>query len=129
MTIEEFEEKYYLHDSNIEKIEFDADKKVLTLEIFFCFWMQEWYKKSELPNGLIRVTFKKVSHVEYDEHNLEHVLADLDIEILDIDVEGKNTLILGTVDYGMNRGLCDGYYQLKINAANVEVEELERYNL
>ena len=91
--------------------------------------MQDWYDKNELSNGLIRVTFKNVSHVEYDEHNLEHALTDLDIEILDIDVEEDNTLIFGTVDYGMNRGLCDGYYQLKINAANVEVEELERYNL
>ena len=129
MTIQEFEEKYYLHESNIEKVFFDADKKILMLEIFFCFWMQEWYDKSKPSNGSIRVTFKNVSYIEYDEHKLKHALTDLDIEILDINVDKNNTLILGTVDYGMNRGLCDGYYQLKINAANVEVEELERYNL
>ena len=129
MTVREFEDNYYLHDSNIEKIFFDADKKILTLEIFFCFWMQEWYDKNEPSNGLIRVTFKNVSHVEFDEHSIENNLADLEVEILDIDVDEDNTLILGTVDYGMNRGLCDGYYQLKISAANVEVEELARYNL
>ena len=27
MTIREFEDKYYLHDSNIEKISLDAEKK------------------------------------------------------------------------------------------------------
>ena len=91
--------------------------------------MQEWYDKSKPSNGSIRVTFKNVSYIEYDEHKLEHALTDLDIEILDINVDKNNTLILGTVDYGMNRELCDGYYQLKINAANVEVEEPERYNL
>ena len=129
MTVREFEDKYYLHDSNIEKIVFDAEKNFLTLEIFFCFRMQDWYDKNEPSNGVIRVTFQNVSHAEYDEHSMENHLTDLDIEILDINVDENNTLILGTVDYGMNRGLCDGYYQLKINAANVEVEELERYNL
>ena len=129
MTLYELREKYYFHDSSIVKVDFDAENKVLKLEIAFCFWMQEWYDKSKPSNGSIRVTFKNVSYIEYDEHKLEHALTDLDIEILDINVDKNNTLILGTVDYGMNRGLCDGYYQLKINAANVEVEELERYNL
>ena len=45
MTIAEFEEKYYLHDSSIEKIEYDATNKRLTLTIDFCFWMQIWYDK------------------------------------------------------------------------------------
>ena len=27
MTMQEFEEKYYLHDSSIEKVSFDAEKK------------------------------------------------------------------------------------------------------
>ncbi len=27
MTLAEFEDKYYLHDSSIDKIDFDADKK------------------------------------------------------------------------------------------------------
>ena len=31
MTLAEFENKYYLHDSSIDKIAFDADKKILTL--------------------------------------------------------------------------------------------------
>ena len=31
MTLAEFEDKYYLHDSSIDKIDYDADKKILTL--------------------------------------------------------------------------------------------------
>ncbi len=31
LTLAEFEDKYYLHDSSIDKIDFDADKKILTL--------------------------------------------------------------------------------------------------
>lgn len=40
MTIKYFEEKYYLHDSSIEKRNFDEKNKKLTLTIDFCFWMQ-----------------------------------------------------------------------------------------
>ena len=31
MTLAEFEDKYYLHDSSIDKVDYDADKKILTL--------------------------------------------------------------------------------------------------
>ena len=47
MTVTEFVEKYYLHDSSIEKIDYDADKKILSLTIEFCFWWQPWYNKNE----------------------------------------------------------------------------------
>ncbi|MBQ3441964.1 MAG: hypothetical protein IJG33_01830 [Selenomonadaceae bacterium] len=50
MTPLEFVEKYYLHDSSIEHVDFDADKKVLVLTIEFCFWWQPWYKKDEPKN-------------------------------------------------------------------------------
>lgn len=44
LTIAEFQERYYLHDSTIENIRYDAENKKLTLTIDFCFWMQEWYE-------------------------------------------------------------------------------------
>ena len=47
VTVTEFVEKYYLHDSSIEKIDYDADKKILSLTIEFCFWWQPWYNKNE----------------------------------------------------------------------------------
>ena len=54
MTLAEFENKYYLHDSSIDKIEYDAADKKLTLTIDFCFWMQNWYDKNHAENGLMK---------------------------------------------------------------------------
>lgn len=131
MTLQEFREKYYLHDSSIEKIDFNADKKVLTLKIDFCFWMQLWYKKSEPTNGFIRVTFEDISLFEYDNDIAERIFSDeLDSEIRDAELDEDGCLNFFSVEYAFyNSDYDDTYWQLKINAANVEVEELERYNL
>lgn len=127
MTITAFVEKYYLHDSSIEKVDFDADNKILTLTIEFRFWWQPWYKKGEPSNGLIRVTFTEVSIFSYDDYASDKIFTDeLDNEILDADIENGDTLVLGIYDHLPPE---DTFYQLKINALCVEVEELERYNL
>ena len=130
MTIREFEEKYHLHDSSIEKVSFDAEKKILTLEIFFCFWMQDWYDKSEPSNGLIRVTFEDVSLFEYDTAIAARIFSDeLDSEILKGELDAEGNLIFFSVETPDFSNDEEIYWQLKINAANVEVEELARYNL
>ena len=127
MTITAFVEKYYLHDSSIEKVDFDADNKILTLTIEFCFWWQPWYKKSEPSNGLIRVTFTDVSLFIYDDYASDKIFTDeLDNEILDADIENGDTLVLGIYDHLPPE---DTFYQLKISAISVEVDELERCNL
>ncbi len=129
MTIEQFAEKYYLHDSSLVKVDFDADKKILALTIEFCFWMQEWYDKSEPSNGLIRATFKDVSIFEYDDDIAKKIFSEIDSEIRygKIDEDGNFTIFaVEAVDYAEQD---DIYFLLKINAANVEVEELERYTL
>ena len=65
MTIEDFRNKYYLHDSSIEKIFYDAKNNKLALIIEFCFWWQPWYDKNTPTNGKISVTFENVSIFEY----------------------------------------------------------------
>ena len=130
MTIQEFEEKYYLHDSSIEKVSFDAEKKILTLEIEFCFRWQPWYDKSEPSNGLIRVTFEDVSLFEYDDNIAAKIFSDeLDSEILKGELDAEGNLIFFSVETPDFSNDEEIYWQLKINAANVEVEELARYNL
>lgn len=129
MTITEFREKYYLHDSSIEKVDFDAENKILALTIEFCFWWQPWYDKSEPTNGLIRVTFKNVSRFEYDNDIAAKIFGELDSEILygEIDEDGSFTIFaVEGADYAAQD---DIYYLLKICAATVEVEELKRYTL
>ena len=123
MTIEQFAEKYYLHDSSLVKVDFDADKKILALEIEFCFWWQPWSDKSEPSNGLIRATFKDVSIFEYDDDIAKRIFSDeLDSEILKGELDEEGNLVFFSNDEEI-------YWQLKVNAANVEVEELERYTL
>ena len=129
MTIEEFAERYYLHDSSLEKVEFDADKKFLALTIEFCFWMQDWYDKSEPSNGLIRVTFKDVSIFEYDDDIAEKIFSDIDSEIREVELDADENFILFAVETADYAEQDDIYFLLKISAASVYVEELERYNL
>ena len=131
MTLYELRERYYFHDSSIVKVDFDADKKILTLEIFFCFWMQEFYDKNEPSNGLIRLTFEDVSLFEYDDDIANRIFPDeLDSEILEGELDEERNLVFFSVETpDFSDDDEDIYWQLKINAANVEVEELERYNL
>ena len=128
MTLQEFREKHYLHDSSIEKIEYDAENKTLTMKIDFCFWMQLWYKKPEPTNGFIRVTFEDVSLFEYDEDIADRIFSDIDSEIRDAELDADGNLEFFSVEYDYNSD-DDIYWLLKIKAANVEVIELERYNL
>ena len=130
MTLQEFREKYYLHDSSIEKIDFDADKKVLTMKIEFCFWMQNWYDKATPKNGLIAVTFENVSRFEYDDDIADRIFSDeLDSEIRDAEPDADGNLDFFSVEYSFNSDSDDIYWLLKVKAANVEVAELERYSL
>ena len=129
MTLQEFRGQYYLHDSSIEKIAFDAENKTLTLTIEFCFWMQNWYDKTTPKNGLIAVTFEDVSIFEYDDDIADKIFSDIDSEIRDAELDADGNLEFFSVKYSFNSDSDDIYWLLKINAANVEVTELERYNL
>ena len=46
------------------------------LEIEFCFLLQPWYKKYELTNGLIRLTFEDVLLFEYDDDIADIIFSD-----------------------------------------------------
>jgi hypothetical protein len=129
MTLQDFRGKYYLHDSSIEKIDFDAENKTLTLTIEFCFWMQNWYDKTTPKNGLIAVTFENVSLFEYDANISDKIFSNIDSEIRDAELNADGCLEFFSVEYSYDSDRDDIYWLLKINAANVEVTELERYNL
>ena len=126
LTIAEFEEKYYLHDSSIEKIEYDAANKKLVLTICFCFWMQLWYNQNELPNGYIAVTFENVSLFEYEDHEITEILSDLDTEIRNTKVDAAGTLFIFMWEY-VSKIDEDIYPVIKIKAENVTVKEISRY--
>ena len=126
MNIKEFAEKYYLHDSSIEKINFDEKNKILTLTIEFCFWMQNWYKNDEPTNGKISVTFENILLFEYDNNISEKIFSnELDSEIYSAELDEDENFVFFSVDTDCG----DIYWKLKIKSKNVEVTELERYNL
>ena len=123
MTITEFEEKYYLHDSTIDKIEYDAENKTLRLEIDFCFWMQIWYEQGTPENGLIAVTFENVSFYEYEDYDPSKLFSDYTPEILQTEIE-NDMLILYTFKFVRYEPGEDLYPIMRIKAENVTVEEI-----
>ena len=123
MTVAEFEEKYNLHDSGIEKVEYDAANKKLVLIIYFCFWMQNWYDKSKPENGLIAVTFENVSLYEYENHEITKILSNLDTEIRSTKVDAEGTLFINMWEY-VSQIDTDIYPTIKIRAENVTVKEI-----
>lgn len=60
MKIEELNEKYYFHDSIVEKILYDEKQQVLEMYLDFCFWAQDEYKESDPETGKVLVRFSGV---------------------------------------------------------------------
>ncbi len=130
MNIKELAAKYYLHDSSVEKINFDEKNKNLTLTIEFCFWMQNWYKNDEPTNGKISVIFENVSLFEYDENISDRIFSnELDSEIYSAEIDDDGNFVIFSVETIYDSDCDDIYWQLKIKSENVKVTELERYNL
>ena len=127
MTIAEFEEKYYLHDSEIAKIDYNAENKFLKLEIDFCFWMQNWYNIEEIPNGLIAVTFENISIFEYKNHEFSNFLENLDTETDHTKLTEDETLEIYIREYVHSSE--DKFWWIRIKAENVTVKEISRYTL
>ena len=123
MTITEFAKRYYLHDSSIDKVEFDAENKKLTLTIDFCFWMQLWYEQGKPENGYIAVTFENVSFYEYVDHEITAVLENLDTEIRTAEIDENGALEILMWEY-LKKIDDDIYPILKVKAENVTVEDL-----
>ena len=130
MNIKEFAEKYYLHDSSIEKINFDEKNKILTLTIDFCFWMQNWYKNDEPTNGKISVTFENILLFEYDDNISDRIFSnELYSEIRSGELDEDGNFVIFSVETIYNSDCDDIYWKLKIKSKNVEVTEIECYNL
>ena len=126
MTITEFEEKYYLHDSTIEKIDYDANNKRLTLTIDFCFWMQLWYDKETPENGLISVTFDNVSYYVYENYDPSKLFSDYTPEILQTKIDENGMFIMLTFEFVRYEPGEDLYPVMKIKADNVTVIDLKQ---
>ena len=118
MNIKEFDEKYYFHDSLIDKISYDENKRELTFVFDFCFWAQQGYKKEEKENGMLKVVFNGVESYDGPVGNdMSNWWSVLDGDIKD----GKYHFFIEDV----RKDVIDSeYFDIYINAENVEVEDL-----
>lgn len=126
LTVSEFEERYYLHDSSIEKIFYDEENHRLTLTIDFCFWMQRWYDKNHAKNGLISVTFDNVADYVYEDYDPSKLFSDYTPDILHTEIDEDGRLILYTFEFVRYEPGEDIYPVMKIKADNVTVTDLNK---
>ena len=128
LTLAEFKKNFSLHDSDITKIDYDAENKKLTLEIEYCSWFENFDDQKDFINGKISATFENISHYSYDDYDPSKLFSDYDPEILQSEIDDTGMLILYTFEFVRYEPGEDIYPIMKIKADNVEVTELERYN-
>lgn len=66
MNIPEFLKRYSFHDSCIDEVSFDEEKKELLFLIDFCFYMQDDYKEGDPDVGMVEVHFFDVEDFDGD---------------------------------------------------------------
>lgn len=129
LTLVEFEKNFFMHDSDITKIDYDAENKKLILEIDFCHWFENFDDQKDFINGKISATFENISHYSYEDYDPSKLFSDYDPEILQTEIDDDGILNIYTFEFVRYEPGEDLYPIMKIKADNVEVTELERYNL
>lgn len=114
MTLTEFNNKYYFHDSVIYKLEYQSS--TLTIYCQFCNFMQADYKDSDYANSDIIITFRNATYT------LTANFQIVDAGIIDQIVIG-NKMKLFLENYS------NQYGELEITAEYIEVKKLRSYNL
>ncbi|MDO4569034.1 MAG: hypothetical protein Q4D38_01455 [Planctomycetia bacterium] len=75
MKLQELLEKYEFHDSGLEGVLYHSETQHAEVEIEFCNWKQDYFKKGMPEQPIIRLVFTGVSEMEhagldqYDEGN------------------------------------------------------------
>jgi hypothetical protein len=88
LKIETFIEEYDLHDSLIEKIQFNGEKLVLDIDL--CNWRQKNYNSDEDEMKEIKVIFENVQSYHLDSTN-DAVDSDSILEISCSTVDSSST--------------------------------------
>ena len=109
MTLDEFANKYNMHDSLINAITYENN--TLQIDIDFAFWMQDWFIDGSSETGSLKVTFCNTSSYQHpDSLPLE------DISIL------ETSVIDDTITFALINDMTDEYLELVITASEVIVE-------
>ena len=76
MTISDFVEKYYLHDSGLKDIIVNKDNNTVHLMIDLCNWMQDDYVEGQPEILPIEVVFDGTTHMENLERDIDRECGD-----------------------------------------------------
>lgn len=110
MTAHNFIEKYNLHDSLIDTVNYNQANATVNLQIDFAFWMQSWYTEKYPETGTINVVFRSVKAFNCP--------SDVDwspISILRAVCEGE------TIKIFLMNDMTDDCFEMAVDAADVEV--------
>jgi len=117
MKLSEMLEKYYFHDSSLERVWIYKEKREVILEVEFCTWMQEWYSdKTDNEIDLIYLIFKNVSFSDITDFKS----SDYD-EILEVDLLSDAS---GLEGIKMHIEAANDYPIITIFAEEVEVTKI-----
>ncbi len=114
MTLTEFNDKYYFHDSVIDKLEYQSG--TLTIYCQFCDFMQADYKDTDYSNSDIIITF----------HNAKYTLTSY-FQIVDAEI--INQIVIGNKMKLFLENYSNQCGELEITAEYIEVKKLRSYNL
>lgn len=67
MDIRDFYNEYDLHDSLLEKVDYNCNKLILTID--FCNWRQKYYCSTESETKLLNLVFYEVKNYSLDAIN------------------------------------------------------------
>lgn len=113
MKVNEFLEKYCLHDSTIDEIRYNSHEKELIWHMDFAFWMQKDYVEGNPENGMINLHF-------YNVENYSGLIGKIDWFSVDSITLHPNGIITCVVldDYN------DDCYIWNFYVSNIEIEDL-----
>lgn len=116
MTIHDFIEKYYLHDSTIRNITYSKSDNTLIFLIDFSFWMQDDYEEGSPENGMVNIRFQSVNDYagpvgEIDWFSIQTVMEHQD----------------GSLTFVVLDDFNDTQYLWKIAPSDITFEDLEQY--
>ena len=113
MKVNDFSEKYCLHNSIIDEINHDVDTKELTLHMDFAFWMQNNFVEGTPENGMVNVCFRQVE-------GYTGITGKIDwFSVNNISLNSDNTITCAILDD--YNGKC---YEWKFYVSEVEFEDL-----
>ena len=113
MTIKEFVEKYHLHDSGLNSIIIDTDKRTLCLSVDLCNWMQDDYEEEDPEILPIEIIFENVTKADNVNRKVDKDYGD---EFLSVEIEDDETLLFKMVTSKEQK-----YYEIRVRAEYVKV--------